>query len=161
MTVLGYDPFIRSSQYDGPARIEESLDSVLRNSDFVTLHVSLTPDTRHMLNDQTLGVVKPGCRIINTSRGAVIDERALVSALRGGTIAGAALDVFETEPLQADHPLCQAPNTLLTPHISSSTCESLDCMARDAAQGVLDVIQGRTPGLIKKPEDAGIGVFSY
>lgn len=148
MNVLAYDPFIEASPFD----LAPSLDDVLRASDFLTLHLPLTQETRHLLNAEHLQMLKPGCRIINTSRGAVIDESALVEALRGGHISGAALDVFEDEPLPADHPLCRAPNMLLTPHISSSTAESLDRMACDAAQGVLDVLQGRPPAHVVNPE---------
>ena len=111
----------------------------------------LTPETRELVNERTLSLLKTSCRIINTSRGAVIDEAALVRALQEDGIAGAALDVFADEPLPADHPLCSAPNTLLTPHISSSTRESLDRMARDAARGVLDVLEGKTPEFAYRP----------
>ena len=90
--------------------------------------------------------------MLNTSRGAVIDERALVRALLQGRIAGAALDVFEEEPLAADHPLCRAPNVLLTPHIASSSRESMDRMATDCAQGVLDVLEGRRPADVVNPD---------
>jgi D-3-phosphoglycerate dehydrogenase len=148
MNVLAYDPFIEESDYE----LAPSLDAVLRAADFLTLHLPLTEETRHLLNAERLQMLKPCCRIINTSRGAVIDEGALVEALQGGKVSGAALDVFEDEPLPADHPLCRAPNALLTPHISSSTAESLDRMARDAAQGVLDVLQGKPPAHIVNPE---------
>ena len=104
----------------------------------------LTPETHHLLDSERLARLKPNCRIVNTSRGAVIDEQALVQALESGAVAGAALDVFEVEPLSADHPLCRAPNTLLTPHISSSTKESLEKMAVDAAQ--------RRAGCARRPQ---------
>ena len=97
-------------------------------------------------------MLKPTCRIVNTARGGVIDEIALVAALKENRIAGAALAVFEKEPLPAGQPFLAAPNILLTPHISSSTKESLDRMARDAAPGVLDVLQGRKPQWIVNPE---------
>ena len=155
MNVLTYDPLLDKDSYDGPARIEPSLEMVLPQSDFLTLHVPLNVHTHHMINYRTLNACKNGCRIINTSRGAVIDEQALVNALLNGQLAGAALDVYETEPLPGDHPLCTAPNTLLTPHISSSTCEALEHMARDSAQGVLDVLQGRRPQFIANPEVFG------
>lgn len=152
MKVRAYDPVIDQGSYTGPAVIENSLETVMRQSDFLSLHVPLNPQTEKMINDRTLHMLKPDCRIINTSRGAVIDESALLKALDNGTVAGAALDVYENEPLPGDHPLCGAPNTLLTPHISSSTREALDNMARDAAQGVLDVLQGRRPQYVVNPE---------
>jgi D-3-phosphoglycerate dehydrogenase len=151
MSVSAYDPFVSEAVYSGPATIEDSLEALFREADILTLHVPLTPETRHMINDHSLAWIKPGCRLINTSRGAVVDEAALVRALTEGRLAGAALDVFEEEPLPADHPLCQAPNTLLTPHISSSTQESLDRMSLQSAQGVLDVLNRRTPEHLVNP----------
>ncbi len=152
MKVCGYDPYVAAGAYSGPAERVESLDELLAVADFLTLHVGLTAETRHLLDDRRLARLKPGCRVLNTSRGAVIDERALVRALEAGRIAGAALDVFEEEPIAAGHPLCRAPNVLLTPHIASSSRESMDRMATDCAQGVLDVLQGRTPADLVNPD---------
>jgi D-3-phosphoglycerate dehydrogenase len=152
MRVLGYDPMIRPGTYEGPATLDDSLDALWPQCDVITLHVPLSPQTRHLLGRATLAKLKRGCRVVNTSRGAVIDEAALAEALHAGHLGGAALDVFETEPLPTDHPLCTAPNTLLTPHISSSTVESLDRMATDAAQGIIDVLQGRRPRYLVNPE---------
>jgi D-3-phosphoglycerate dehydrogenase len=145
MSVVAYDPFLAEHADVGTAVREKSLERLMSTADFVTLHVSLTPETRHMINEQSLAWAKSDCRIINTSRGAVIDEAALADALTQRRLAGAALDVFEEEPLPPDSPLIHAPNTLLTPHIASSTQESLDRMSLQAAQGVLDVLHGRTP----------------
>ena len=145
MNVLGFDPFLPTDRYKGPTQLADTFDQILENADFISLHVPLTTETTHLLNAATLERCKPSCRIINTSRGAVIDEAALADALEHNIIGGAALDVFDVEPVPADHPLCRTRNTLLTPHISSSTEESLDRMSRDAAQGVLDVLQGREP----------------
>ena len=145
MSVMAYDPFFPKGSDPGPAVLEESLEKLLKAADFLTLHVSLTPETKHLINEQSLSWVKPDCRIVNTSRGAVIDETALARALPQERLAGAALDVYEEEPLLVEHPLVQAPNTLLTPHIASSTRESLDRMSLQAAQGVLDVLNGRAP----------------
>lgn len=145
MKVAVYDPFVKALPPGKPFTLAESIAELFLIADFLTFHVPLTPETRHLIGEERIPLLKPGCRIINTSRGAVIDEAALVRALGDGRIAGAALDVFENEPVPADHPLCSAPNVLLTPHISSSTKESLDHMAVDAAQGVLDVLEGRAP----------------
>ncbi len=152
MAVYAYDPYISKASYSGPAILEASLEAMVSKADFLTLHVSLTPETEHMIGGSVLGMIKPGCRIVNTSRGAVVDEVALVRALIDGKLAGAALDVFEEEPLPPDHPLCQAPNTLLTPHISSTTRESLERMSVQVALGVLAVLQGKTPEYIANPE---------
>jgi D-3-phosphoglycerate dehydrogenase / 2-oxoglutarate reductase len=152
MIVRAYDPFLSQSDYSGPAILEASLESVLREADYLTLHVPLTPDTRYLINSETLKTVKLGCRIINTARGALIDELALVGALREGAVAGAGLDVFEDEPLPSSHPFCQLPNVVLTPHISSSTSEALGRMAIQSAQGVLDVLHGKKPEHVVNPE---------
>ncbi|MAE64390.1 MAG: hypothetical protein CMJ18_08965 [Phycisphaeraceae bacterium] len=148
MEVLAYDPLVEDHGF----AVAESLEDLLTAADFLSLHLPLSTRTRHLMNADRLSLLKPTCRIINTSRGALIDEEALVRALREGRIAGAALDVFATEPLPVDHPLCAAPNTLLTPHISTLTAESLDRMARDAAQGVLDVLAGKQPRWTVNPE---------
>ena len=152
MRVRGYDPCISPADYRGPAELEPSLEKLLTESDFLTLHLPLNNETRHLLNSARLSLLKPGCRVVNTSRGAVIDEAALATALREKQITGAALDVFEQEPLPAGHILYSTPNLLLTPHISSSTRESLDRMASDAAAGVLDVLSGRQPAYPINPE---------
>jgi D-3-phosphoglycerate dehydrogenase / 2-oxoglutarate reductase len=151
MDVSVYDPFVSTSGYDGPARFVNSVEELLSVADFLTLHVPLTPETRCLINAERLRLLKPTCRIINTSRGGVIDEDALAAALCQGQIAGAALDVFENEPLPANHPFLSAPNMLLTPHISSSTKESLARMAVDAALGILDVLNGRSPAHVVNP----------
>jgi len=100
------------------------LDEVLRESDIVSLHVPLTPATRHLIDAARLASMKPGAILVNTARGGVIDEAALASMLRTGRLAGAALDVFETEPLAAGSALAGCPNLLLTPHIAGVTQES-------------------------------------
>jgi D-3-phosphoglycerate dehydrogenase len=152
MEVHAYDPHVPSDSLTDIVIREDSLERLMCTADYLTLHVPLTEDTRHLINEHSLGWVKPSCRIINTSRGAVIDEAALAQALSSGSLAGAALDVFEVEPLPADHSLIKAPNTLLTPHISSSTQEALENMSLQAAQGVLDVLHGKTPQFIVNPE---------
>lgn len=145
MTVLAYDPYVSPEVYTGPATLVDSLETLLHTSDIITLHVPLTTETKHIINAQTLQLMKPGCRIINTSRGPVVDQDALLSALQSGTIAGAGLDVFEDEPLPANHPLCDAPNIVLTPHIAGLTNTSMERTATLAAQAVLDALHGRTP----------------
>lgn len=152
MNVLAHDPVIDPNDYAGPATPVGTFAELLPRCDFLTLHVPLTSQTKHLIDDHALSAMKSTCRIINTSRGAVVDETALVRALTDQQIGGAALDVFEAEPLPANHPLCNTPNTLLTPHISSSTDESLDRMADTAARGVLDVLNGRAPKYIVNPE---------
>jgi (S)-sulfolactate dehydrogenase len=126
MKVLATDPAIAA---DAPVWRESGaafrgLDDLLAESDAVTLHVPLAPETRHLLSAGRLARMKRGAVLINTARGGVIDEAALAEALAGGHLAGAALDVFETEPLPAGSPLAGAPNLVLTPHVAGVTRES-------------------------------------
>ncbi len=155
MKVIAYDPFVSEENYDGPARLVDSLDVLLAESDVVTLHVPLTKETRGLMDRERLAALKPGCLLINASRGPVVDEKAIVAALESGSLAGAALDVFEQEPLAGDHPLCRLPNVILTPHIASATPEAMDRMAIGAAQGVLDALQGRRPEHVYNRRELG------
>ncbi len=120
------------------------LDEVLRRADFLSLHVPYTPQTHHLLNPQTLALMKPEAYLINTARGAVVDEAALVAALEAGRLRGAALDVFEDEP--RIHPaLLQMEQVVLTPHIGSATRETRARMATTAAANILAHLRGETP----------------
>ena len=154
MRVLAYDPYVDRAAYSGPAIFVDSLEELLAGADFVTLHVPLTVETRHMIDARALARLKPGCRVINTCRGGVIDETALSGALQEGTLAGAALDVFEEEPLAVDHPLTRTPNTLITPHVSGLTTEAMAAVSEQVAQGVIDVLHGHIPQELLAPEDA-------
>ncbi len=161
MKVRAYDPFLHPGSTTGAAVLEDSLEALLAWADFVSLHVPLSDATHHLIDQERLKLMKPGCRLVNTSRGSVIDEAALGQALRDGRLAGVALDVFEEEPLPADHPLCRTPNTLLTPHISGLTDSALERASLMAAQGILDVLQGRRPEHVANPgcfenQDSGI-----
>jgi D-3-phosphoglycerate dehydrogenase len=121
------------------------LDGVLSSADAVTLHVPLTPATRHLIGRRELALLKPTAILVNASRGPVVDEQALIEALRQGRLAGAALDVFEEEPVRGVHPLCEFDNVVLTPHIASATGETVRRMALEATEEVLAVLQGRQP----------------
>jgi len=128
-----------------------TLEELLRESDFVSLHVPLLPGTRHLMNAATLRQMKKTAYLINTSRGPVIDEAALAEALRHGTIAGAALDVFEHEP--AVHPdLLELDNVLLTPHIASATIETRSKMATMAANNLIAGLEGKRPANLVNTE---------
>lgn len=119
-------------------------EDVLRQGDFISLHVPLLDSTRHLINAERLKMMKPTACLINTSRGPVVDEAALVEALRTKTIAGAGLDVYENEPALSPG-LSTLPNVVLTPHIASSTLESRDDMARIAASNIISVLEGGKP----------------
>lgn len=111
-----------------------SLDELFRQADILSLHSPLTPETRHLVNADRLRQMKPTAIIVNTARGGLIDTTALAAALADGTIAGAGLDVFETEPLPADHPLRQCPNALLTSHVAWFSERSVPTLQRMAAE---------------------------
>ena len=145
MRVIAYDPYVSSDAYDGPAQLVAMLEELLAISDFVSLHVDLNDETRHILDARALNKVKPTCRIINTSRGAAIDQTALMAALQSDRLGGAALDVFEDEPLPAHHPITELPHVVLTPHIAGLTTTSMERTALASAQAVLDALVGKTP----------------
>jgi glyoxylate reductase len=128
-----------------------SLDHLLSNADFVSLHVPLSQATRHLIGKRELDMMKPTAILINVSRGEVIDEDALVEALKEGRIASAALDVFENEPKMAEG-LAGLENVVLTPHIGSASIETRERMAQMAANNLIDALDGRRPLHLVNPE---------
>lgn len=132
------------------ARFAE-IGELLERSDVVSLHVPLLPSTRHLIGAKELRWMKKTAILVNTSRGPVVDEKALVAALKAGRIAGAGIDVYEFEP-RLSPGLAKLPNVVLTPHTASSTKEARDEMSRMAAQAIIDVLSGKTPAnLVKLP----------
>ena len=127
-------------------------DDLLRESDFITLHVALTPETKQLMSTREFGLMKREASLINAARGPVVDTDALVEALRSGEIAGAGLDVTDPEPLPANHPLIALPNAIVVPHIASASVATRDEMARLAARNLLAVLQGERPPAIVNPE---------
>jgi len=119
-----------------------SLEELLERADFVSLHTPLTPETRHLIDAGALARMKPTAFLINTARGPVVDQAALRDALANGTIAGAALDVTDPEPLPADDPLLTAPNLLVVPHIGSATVRTRERMAEMAVENLLAALAG-------------------
>ncbi len=128
-----------------------SLDRLLAESDYVSVHVPLLDSTRHLIDGEALARMKPSAYLINTARGPVIDEIALVTALRDGVIAGAGLDVYESEPIAAPG-LAQLDNVVMTPHIASATRETRDAMATMAAHNAIAMVEGRRPETCINPE---------
>jgi glyoxylate reductase/D-3-phosphoglycerate dehydrogenase len=122
------------------------LDELLRVSDYVTLHAPLTGETRHLLNAERLALLKPTAFVINTARGALIDQDALADALEAGTIAGAGLDVFDPEPPTRALRLLKAPNVVLSPHVGGVTRETVLRIALAAVQNAADHLAGKSPG---------------
>ncbi len=143
MRVLGYDPLV--SPEDMPWIEKRSLESILADSDIVTLHVPFTAATEKMINAKTLSWMKKTALLVNTSRGRVIDEPVLIAALKERRIAGAALDVFEREPITGEHPLARLENVVLSPHIGAMTREAGERLSAAVTRQVRDILAGRKP----------------
>ncbi|RXT07228.1 hydroxyacid dehydrogenase [Ammoniphilus sp. CFH 90114] len=147
MHVIGYDPFM--TPYDFPSAetgIQTvSFERLLTESDFISIHVPLTRDTQSMFSTAQFQSMKHSSYLINTARGAIIDEAALVQAVQSGEIAGACLDVLETEPIQQDNPLLSCDNIVLTPHIAGLTEESQIRTSMLVAEEVIKILQGQSP----------------
>lgn len=121
-----------------------NLETLLKNSDFVSIHLPMTPETKHTIGAPQLSMMKKTAYLINTARGPIVDEKALVEALKNGTIRGAALDVYEEEPKMAEG-LKDLPNTVLTPHTASATEETRGAMSELAAKNIIAVLKGEAP----------------
>jgi len=128
-----------------------SLEEIAETSDVISVHLTLTAGTRHLVDRSFLARTKPGALLVNTSRGEIVDTAALTEALRSGRLAGAALDVFEDEPLPADHPLLGLDNAVLTPHVGFHTAEATSRMLRIAVANLLGVLHGQ-PQNVVNPE---------
>ena len=139
-------------QDDGGLSQPVSLDELLRESDFVTLHVNLTEETRGLMGVREFALMKRSAYLINTARGQVVDQAALTDALANGRLAGAALDVFEREPLPADDPLVRLSNVILLPHIGSATKETRAAMLDLAIDNLLTALRGERPKCLVNPE---------
>jgi D-3-phosphoglycerate dehydrogenase len=142
MNLLGSDPLVSAEAAMTYGVRLVDVDELLAESDVVSLHVPLVAATRGLLDAARLASMKPGALLINVARGGVVDEAALADALTNGRLGGAAIDVFEHEPL-GDSPLLGAPNTVLTPHLGASTADAQARASLEVVQGVLDVLAGR------------------
>ena len=142
MRVIACDPFVSTSYAHNRKISLVSLGQLLQESDFITLHVPLTLATKNLIGAKEMTKVKPTARIINTARGGLIDEQALVKAIGDGKIAGAAFDVFSTEPV-TDSPLLKSDKIIVTPHLGASTIEAQANVAKDIAEQVSAVLQGK------------------
>lgn len=143
MELLGNDPFVTDEAAAQHGIRLASLDEILERADVLTVHVPLTHATRGLIGAAQLAQMKPGAMLVNVARGGVVDEQALATALHDGRLAGAAVDVFESEP-PTGSPLLDAPNTVLTPHLGASTEEAQTRVAVETAQQILDVLAGRS-----------------
>jgi len=142
MRVLAYDPFLSSERADQLGCRLVELDVLFNEADYITLHLPKTPETQHLINAETLAKMKPTARIINCARGGIIDETSLAAALKAGKIAGAALDVYETEPLGESPLRSLGREIILTPHLGASTEEAQTNVAIDVAEQIRDVLLG-------------------
>lgn len=155
MRVVYYDPLVPEDNLTRELHAEKlDLDTLLKVSDYVSVHTPLTPETHHLIGAGQLAEMKSSAYLVNTSRGPVLDERALAEALQNGEIAGAALDVYEREPeVYAD--LLRLPNAVLTPHVASASTATRSRMATMAAENVIAALTGRTPPTLLNPAVMG------
>jgi D-3-phosphoglycerate dehydrogenase len=155
MRVLGYDPYVK------PERIRElgveptDLRTLLRESDIVTIHAPLTEETKGLIGAEEISLMKDGSYLINTARGAIVEEKALYEALKKGKLAGAGLDVLTVEPPLPDNPLLKLENVVLTPHIGNDTVEAFRRLSLQAAADIIRVLEGRPPIHAVNPEAFG------
>ena len=145
MALLVSDPYIPASNVTAIGGRCVGLDELFRESDFVTLHCPLTDETRHMVAQPQLSLMKRSAYLVNLARGGIVDDEALYRSLAEKRIAGAAIDVFETEPPRKEHPMLRLDNVLLTPHIGGSTYEAQSRGEWGAAEEVMRVLQGEQP----------------
>ncbi len=153
MRVVAYDPYLSATAIEAAgAEKGDDLGAVLAAADVVSLHLQLTPETRNILDKERLAQMKPGAMLVNTARGALVDPEALVEALQSGHLRGAAMDVFEVEPLPVDHPFAKEDRLILSPHIGGATEECLERTAVQTAEQVVDVLEGRKPAHLVNPD---------
>ncbi len=145
MDIIYYDVKANSAlEASTNATFHDTVEGVLKGADVVSVHVPLLDSTKHLINKERLAMMKPSAYLVNTSRGLVVDEAALVAALKRGSIKGAAIDVFENEPAIAEG-LTSLPNVIVTPHIASATEGTRSKMSEIAAANIIAVLEGQTP----------------
>lgn len=142
MNVIGYDPYINEERAQALGITIGTLDDIIEKADFITVHMPITPETKGMINKDNMKKMKKGVRLINCARGGIINEKDLAEAVKAGIVAGAAIDVYESEPVPADHPLIGIPGIVLTPHLGASTVEAQIGVAVDVAYGIRAALKG-------------------
>jgi D-3-phosphoglycerate dehydrogenase len=158
LNVLAYDPYLSPERAAALGVSLSSLDQLLRQSDYVSVHCPLTAETRHLIGAQQLALMQPSAYLINMARGPIVDQAALVQALAAGQIQGAAVDVLEQEPPAPDEALLKLPNVLFTPHTASWSAESMVQLRRGTAQNVVRVLAGESPRAVVNPRVFQVGV---
>jgi len=153
MKVVAYDPYLSKSRAESlGVELRDDLDEAVKDADFITMHMPLTPETKHMINEKRIVILKKGVRIINCARGGLIDDNALAAALESGQVGGAALDVYEVEPPPADYPVMKAPNTVFTPHLGASTDEAQENVGTEIAEAVKNhLLEGTVVNAVNMP----------
>jgi D-3-phosphoglycerate dehydrogenase len=152
--ILGHDLYLSDEQIRSLGATPAALDDLLREADLVSLHVPLTPETRHLIDVARLSLMKPSAAIVNTSRGPVVDEAALIQALQEGRLFGAALDVLDQEPPAADNPLLRMDpmRVILTPHFAASSEEIFPDLHREVGAAVAAILDDRWPAATINPD---------
>lgn len=145
MRILVHDPFVSDESITAHHAVASSLNDLLAESDYVSLHCPLTPETLHLIGERELRSMKPTAVLLNTARGPIIDESALVKALHEGWIAAAGLDVLEQEPPPSDHPLLALNNVVVTPHVAGYAFDGVTIRWRVSVETVLTLARGKTP----------------
>lgn len=145
MEVMAYDPFLPEGKREDGVEVVHDAEALYRRADFISVHTPATKETIRSIGAKQFGWMKSTAVLINTSRGAVVDEPALIQALRDGQLAGAGLDVSDPEPAQGDNPLHSMDNVIMTPHCAGATYDSMDHMSRDVARGLIEVFQEQRP----------------
>ena len=161
MNVLAYDPVVSKEQAAASGAELTDLDDLLRRSDYVSLHVPSHPSTFQILNERTIGLMKPSAWLFNTARGDLVEEKALYRALAEKRIAGAGLDVFEVEPTPSDNPILQLDNVIVTPHAAGFSDAAVRNGQREGAQLMAGILEGRFPKSICNPEVRGRTRFPF
>lgn len=152
MKVLAYDPYLTPADFEERGAVATKLDDLLAESDYVSVHCPLNAETKDMIDARELGLMKPGAFVVNCARGGIVNEKALAKALEDERIAGAALDVWVTEPPPLDHPLLTFDNFIATYHTAGVTFDSRHNMAAWNAEQVLDILRGKRPPRLINPE---------
>jgi len=152
LRVIAYTPRLAVDALRAPDIATQDLDFLLQEADYISIHAPLTDATHHLLNERAFRYMKPTAYVINTSRGAIIDETALIKALDNGWLRGAALDVLSQEPPDPQHPLLHRDDVLITPHTAFYSGTAIKELARKAAQHVAQTLQGEAPQHIVNPQ---------
>jgi phosphoglycerate dehydrogenase-like enzyme len=153
MAIYAFDPYLDSETIVASRAIPAvDLFELAGRADVVSVHTPLTPETRHLIDRSMIRAMKPGAILVNTSRGPVVDEQAMIEALQDGRLAGAGLDVFDPQPPAPENPLLRFDQVVLTPHVGSFTHEGRRRMSMTVAEDILSVLRGEQPKFLANPE---------